>query len=136
MNPASKDIAQFLNDNSSLGIVLGTDLFFGRLPDQPDNCVGVFDNPGDPPMLTLDKATSNYFYSSVSVRVRDSDYTTGWQKMWDILTYLHGLGQLNCPDASAYYGVIKAMNDPQVLYWDRNDRAIFFINFNIQRKPN
>lgn len=136
MNPASKDIAQLIADETSLGLTLATDLFFGRMPDQPDVCVAILDNPGDPPMLTYDKATSNYYYSSVSVRVRDNDYAAGWTKLFDIMTYLHGLGQLDSVDGSAYYGVIKATNDPQVLYWDENDRVLFFINFDIQRKPN
>lgn len=136
MNPASKDIAELLDADTSLGLTSGTDLFHGRMPDQPDDCVAVLDNPGDPPMLTFDKATSNYYYSSVSVRVRSFDYDTGWGIMFNIMTYLHGLGQLNSVDNTSYYGVIKAMNDPQVLYWDKNDRAIFFINFEVQRKPN
>lgn len=135
MNPASKDIADFLNDDTALGLTLATDLFYGRMPDSPDDCITVFDNPGDGPSLTLDKATSDYYYSSVSIRARNTDYATGWAQMFNILEYLHGLGQLNAIDNSSYYGVIKAMNDPQVLYWDENDRVIFFINFEIQRKP-
>ena len=136
MNPASKDIAQYLAGESSLGLVLGTSLFYARMPDSPDDCVTVMDNPGDAPMLTYDKATSNYYYSSVSVRVRNTDYAAGWAVIFAILTFLHGLGQQNSVDASSYYGVVKAMNDPQVLYWDNNDRVTFFINFEIQRKPN
>jgi hypothetical protein len=136
MNPPCKDIAEFLGDESSLDLTLGTDLFFGRMPDQPNICVCVFDNPGDPPMLTLDKPTSRYFYSSVSVRVRENSYEAGWTKLNDIIAYLHGLNQQNCVDESSYYGLIKALNDPQVLYWDKNDRVVFFSNFEIQRKPN
>lgn len=136
MNATCKDIAEFLNDYLPLGLTLGTDLFYSRMPDNPSNCVAIFDNPGDPPMLTLKKATSAYFFSSMNVRVRNIDYDAGWALMSNILTYLHGLNQQNCPDDSSYYGVIKAMNDPQVLYWDKNDRVIFFTHFDVQRKPN
>lgn len=136
MNPASKDIADFIDDNTDLGLVLGRDLFYGRLPENPSIAVCVFDNPGDGPSLTLDKATSNYFHSSISVRVRHNDYVVGWRQIFAITEYLHGLNQQEGIDSSSYYGVIKAMNDPQVLYWDKNDRVIFFVNFEIQRKPN
>lgn len=135
MNPACQDIQQFLGAESSLGLTRGVDLFFGRMPDQPSNCVAIMDNPGEAPMLTLTKATSNYYYSSVSVRVRDNSYEGGWAKIFDIVTYLHGLSHVDCPDGSARYGIIRAMNDPQVLYWDKNDRVMFFVNFETQRKP-
>jgi hypothetical protein len=136
MNPTCKDIAQFLNEDTSLGLTLGTDLFYGRMPDGPSNCVAVYDNPGDSPMLTLKKETSNYFYSSINVRVRNTEYANGWEIMYNIVAFLHGLHQQNTPDASSYIGVIKAQNDPQVLYWDKNDRVIFFTHFEVQRKPN
>lgn len=136
MNPTCKDIAQFLEAESSLGLTLGTNLFYGRMNDRPDNCVGIYDNPGDPPLLTLQKSTSAYFYSSVNIRVRNLEYAAGWTIAHNIIAFLHGLNQQNCPDASSYYGVIRATNDPQVLYWDKNDRVVFFSNFDIQRKPN
>lgn len=135
MNPACKDIAQFLDEETALGLTLGTDLFYGRMPDSPTNCVAIFDNPGGAPMLTLKKSTSAYFYSSFNVRVRNIAYAEGWGIANDIVTFLHGLNQQNCPDGSSYVGVIKALNDPQVLHWDKNDRVIFFVNFDIQRKP-
>lgn len=135
MNPACKDIEEFLGAEASLGLTRGVDLFFGRMPDQPSVCVAIMDNPGEPPMLTLTKATSNYYYSSVSVRVRDNGYAAGWGRIFDIVTYLHGLSHIDSPDGSARYGIIRAMNDPQVLYWDKNDRVMFFVNFETQRKP-
>jgi hypothetical protein len=136
MNPTCRDIAQIIDEDTPLGLTLGTDLFYGRMPDGPSNCVAVFDNPGDAPMLTLKKATSNYFYSSINVRVRHTEYAAGWAIMQNIVTLLHGLNQQDSPDASCYIGVVKAINDPQVLYWDKNDRVIFFTHFEVQRKPN
>ena len=135
MNPPSKDIADFLVAEAPLGLAFITNLFFARMNDKVDNCVAVLDNPGDPPMLTYDKATSDYYYSSVCVQVRDADYTTGYTRMFNIMKFLHGLHQLPSVDDSAYYGVVKAMNEPQVLYWDEKERVYFFVNFDIQRKP-
>lgn len=132
MNPASKDIATLLNDNSSLGLTLGTDLFYARMPDSPQNCTTVFDNPGASPMLTIEKPTSNYFYSSVTVQVRNTVYETGYTELFDILTYLHAESGIIIGDV--IYTLIKAENEPQLLGWDDNDRAVFFVNFEVQRR--
>lgn len=134
MNPASKDISTLLKNESSLALTFGTDLFFARMPDEPSDCVAVLDNPGRPPMLTYKKETSNYFYSSVTVWVRNTDYAAGWAQIHEILTFLHGLGS-QVVDGT-YYDIIKAMADPQLLYWDENQRAVFIVNFTVQRREN
>lgn len=136
MNPASKDIAQFLNGETALGLTLGTDLSYGRMNNSPEVCVTVLDNPGGAPMLTYDKNTSDYYYSSVCVQVRDVKYADGWSTMYDIVKFLHGLHSLNSIDNATNYALIRAMNDPQVLWWDEKDRVVFFVNFEVQRKPN
>ena len=132
MNSTATDIATLLDGDTSLGLTLGTDLFVGRMPDQPANCVVVYDNPGDAPMLTYKKATSNYFYSSVSVRIRNTNYESGWAQMFAILEFLHASSQDTI--GMTYYALIKAMNDPQVLHWDDNDRVLMVVNFEVQRR--
>ena len=134
MNSTATDIATLLDGDTSLGLTLETDLFVGRMPNEPDDCVVVYDNPGGAPMLTLDKATSNYFYSSVYVRIRNIKYAPGWEQMFDILEFLHASSQDVV--GTTYYALIKAMNDPQVLHWDDNERVIMFINFEVQRRDN
>ena len=134
MNSTATDIATLLDGDTSLGLTIGTDLFTGRMPDQPADCVVVYDNPGDAPMLTYKKATSNYFYSSVSVRIRNTNYTAGWTQIFAILEFLHASSQ-DVIDGT-YYALIKAMNDPQVLHWDDNDRVLMFVNFEVQRREN
>lgn len=140
MNPASKDIADILLANPEFGLsyTVGQtpgNLYYARMPDSPSLVVATFDNPGGGPTLTFEKSTSNYFFSSISVRVRDNAYEAGWSRMFDIVTYLHGLSDIVTPDGLTVYTLIKAMNDPQVLFWDKNDRVIFFTNFDCQRKP-
>jgi hypothetical protein len=136
MNSTAKDIATLLDGDSSLGLTLGTDLFYSRRPTEPaggeDNVVTVYDNPGSPPLLTYQKSTSNYFFSSVTVQVRNQDYDTGYAIMDSILTFLHASS--NIVIGTTYYALIRALNDPQVLKWDDNDRVIFFINFEVQRR--
>lgn len=132
MNTPSKDIATLLNSSGDLSLVLGTDLFYSKFPANPDDCVAVFDNPGGAPLLSFQKETSDYYYSSVSVRCRNVNYDLGYAQIFSILEYLHGLH--NQTINATLYTLIKAENDPQVLGWDDNDRIIFFINFMTQRR--
>lgn len=131
MNSAAIDIGTLLDGDASLGLTLGTDLFTGRMPDQPADCVVVYDIPGGAPMLTFKKTTSNYYYSSVSVRIRNTSYESGWSQMFDILAFLHASSEDVI--GGTYYALIRAMNDPQVLHWDDNDRVLMFVNFEVQR---
>jgi hypothetical protein len=132
MNPASKDIVTLLSNQSSLALTLATDLFFSRMPDQPDDCVAIIDNPGGPPLLALKKLTNNYHYSSVSVQVRNTSYSEGWEVINNIWQFLHGHSDETID--GTYYTLIRAMNDPQVLAYDQNDRVIFLVNFEVQRR--
>lgn len=132
MNPASKDITTLLQGESDLGLTFGTDLFFSRMPDSPDDCVAVFDNPGSPPMLTYQPLVNNYFYSSVTIWVRDVDYALGWTKLHGIINYLHGLGNLDV--GTTHYSLIKALGDPMLLHWDENERAVLIVNFTMHRR--
>jgi hypothetical protein len=136
MNAPSKDIANILNDETSVGLTLATDLFYARMPDGVtlDNCVSVMDNPGNPVGLTLQKSTSNYFKSSVTVYVRDLIYDDAYEQAYAILTYLHGLH--NVVEDGTLYMLFKAVNEPQLLYFDENKRTVMIINFEVHRKPN
>lgn len=134
MNPASKDIANILDGVSSLGLTLNTDLFHARMPDGDDfqNAVNVLDIGGEPPMLTTQRDTSNYYYSAVSIQVRNTDYDTGYGIAFDIMGYLHA--QSGITEAGTLYTLIKATNDPQLLGWDDNDRPVFVVNYEVQRR--
>lgn len=132
MNPASKDIATLLSEQSALALTIATNLFFSRMPDQPDDCVSVIDNPGEAPMLAQKKLSSNYHYSSVSIQVRNTDYANGWDVINDIMQFLHGHSDETIN--STYYTLIRALNDPQVLAYDQNERVIFMVNFEVQRR--
>lgn len=132
MNPASKDIATLLSQQSSLALTLATDLFFSRMPDQPDDCVAIMDNPGDPPLLAQTKLTKNYYYSSVSIWVRNTTYENGWDQIHNIVEFLHGHSDETID--GTFYALFRALNDPQVLMYDENERVIFIVNFEVQRR--
>ena len=132
MNAASKDIAHILDIEGSLSLTLATNLFSSRMPNTPDAVVAIYDNPGSTPLLTLDKATSDYYFSSVSIQVRDTTYQDGWDMAFAIMEFLHGSHGV-IQDGS-FYTLIKALNNPQLLHFDENDRPTLVINFEAQRR--
>lgn len=134
MNPTSKDIATLLSDQSSLGLTVGTDLFFSRMPDNPDDCVAIVDGPGNTPMLAQAKLANNYYYSAITIYARNTDYTLGWQALNQIIEFLHG--HSNEVIDGTYYALIKALSDPQVLEYDANERIVLMVNFEVQRRNN
>lgn len=132
MNPTSEDIKDMLLESESgLNLIFATDLFIGKEPSRPDNCVTVFDTPGFPSQLTTNK-DEIYNYPSIQIRVRNKSYLTGYTLAKNIMDYLHGRAHETWN--STYYSVIRAMTDPHLLDWDENDRARFVLTFNIQRR--
>lgn len=132
MNSTAEDIANILNNESSLGLTLVTDLFYNRMPDEPSIVVTVYDNPGGPPALTMQKDTSDYYFSSISVQVRDNIYDDGWDSIFAVFEFLHGHSMVI--EGGTYYALIKALDNPQVLHYDENDRPTFVVNFEVQRR--
>ena len=76
MNSPAYDIRDMLVA-AGLGLVKGTSIFLAQEPEIPDNTVTVFDAPGLPNDLTLDK-DEKYERPSIQIRVRNNNYQTGW----------------------------------------------------------
>ena len=132
MNAPSVDIKDMLEAVSALGLTFATNLFIGKEPPMPNNCVTVFDTPGFPPQATLGIGDDDYYYPSVQIRVRNNDYLTGWALIQSILTSLHGRAQETWN--GTLYSVILCSSGPVPLGWDENERIWFIINFNLQRR--
>jgi len=130
MNAPSQDIATLL-EISDIGLTLASDLFISREPASPDNCVTLYDTPGSPPVVFMNK-NEKYFYPAIQVRIRNNDYRQGYSLGKQIATMLHGEGQTEINDT--YYSLIAAQSEPFLLEYDKNNRAIFIINFNLQRR--
>jgi hypothetical protein len=130
MNATSIDIKDIIEAESSLGLTFGTNLFVGKEPTSPANCVTIFDIPGMPPQLTLDDFA--YYFPSVNIRVRNVDYETGWDLINKIKVTLHGLHGEEWNET--LYTLIACSGEPAHLDWDEGGRARFSANFNIQRR--
>jgi hypothetical protein len=130
MNSSSYDIKDMLVAESSLGLVYAANLFIGKEPSTPNNCVTIFDSVGFKPQLTLDN--QRYEYPSVQIRVRNSNYLDGWNMIEKIKTSLHGRAQETWN--GTLYSVIYCFISPTFLRWDENNRAQFVSTYNINRR--
>lgn len=103
---------------------VGVDIFLGLIPDQPDDCVVLFEYAGSPPDLHW-----NGEYPGLQVRVRSVSYPTGRAKIGEIVDLLHGLHEQEL--GGTRYLLIKARGSPEVLKRDSSNRIEFFVNFEI-----
>ena len=132
MNAPSYDVMEMLEaygESSGLGLDYATDLFIGREPDKPNNCVTIFDTPGFPPYMGL--TDTGYEYPSVQIRVRNIKYTDGWAQIEAIKNVLHGKNHETWN--GVLYTVIYCSSGPALLDWDDNGRVRFILNVNMQR---
>lgn len=137
MSAPSFDIRDMLMNEASsseelFGLIFGENLFIGREPANPSNCVTIFDTAGANPVLTLSK--EEYEYTSVQIRIRDTSYENGWVRSEKIASILQGRAHEVWGDY--YYSLISIANGPFHYDWDENKRVRFIINVNIQRRKN
>lgn len=117
-----KEIGTYLQ---SYGIgTLGADLFLGLMPDQPDNCIALFEYAGSPPDLHWPGE-----YPGLQVRVRNKGYAAAREKIEEVIQKLHGLHEQEL--SGTRYLLIRARGSPEVLKRDNNNRVELFINFEI-----
>jgi len=116
------DISTYLK-NQGVGTP-GTDMFLGLMPDQPDNCIALFEYAGSPPDLHW-----NGEYPGLQVRVRNKSYAAARTKIGEAMTALHGLHEQTLSDTR--YLLIKARGSPEILKRDANNRVELFVNFEI-----
>ena len=117
-----KEIGTYLQ-SQGMG-TLGADLFLGLMPDQPDNCIALFEYAGSPPDLHWEGE-----YPRLQVRVRDKSYAAARAKIGSIVALLHGLHEQVL--SNTRYLLIKALGSPEVLKRDANNRVELFVNFEI-----
>ena len=130
MNATTKDIAEYLEDQSSMALSIGTNLFIGREPSIPNDTVTIFDTSSIPPQLNL--VDQGYEYPAVQIRVRNVSYEVGWRLINSIKALFHGLGAITIN--GTYYSVIYVNSGPALLDWDENSRARFILNLGVQRR--
>ncbi len=117
-----EDIGNFLQTRG-VGM-LWSDLFWGYMPDQPDNLVALFEYAGQAPDLHW-----NGEYPRFQVRVRNKNYTAGRAKIEQVVSILHGLYEQVL--GTTRYLLIRALQSPESLGRDANGRAEWVVNFSV-----
>lgn len=132
MNPVSVDVKDMLEGETILGLVFSENLFVGREPATPNNCVTVYDPPGGSVDITLNAKEEPYYRHDFQVRVRNVSYMAAWEKAEAIMNVLHGWA--NEVYGEVFYAAILCTTPPTLLTWDENNRVVFIVNFMAHRR--
>lgn len=104
------------------------DIHISKEPASPDNVITIYDTGGQEanPKWSIDRP-------SVMIRVRNNNYLNGYSKCKDIKDSLLGLSKQTIN--STEYIAIWLQGEINFIEYDDNNRAIFTLNFNINREP-
>lgn len=133
MGPSSVDIKAMLEaygESSGIPVDFDTNVFIGHEPDEPHNCITIFDTGGWPPALGM--TNQGYEYPTIQIRVRNLNYVAGWTIAEEIKQALHGRAQETWN--GVLYSLVQCANGPALLDYDERNRVRFYINFNLQRR--
>lgn len=134
MNSSAVDIKDMLEAYESGASSNDVDLypiFIGKEPAEPANCITLFEIGWRPPQLTYDPS-EKYEYKTVVVRIRAVSYVEGWSVAEKIKDTLHGRAHETWSDS--YYSLIKCQVGPEVLSYDKMQRVLIIVEFNVQRR--
>ena len=117
------------------GLTAGTNIFVGRIPDQPetsDAAVGVVETGGTSPLLEmLGGSAPNLKVDrpSFQVRVRDPDYPSGYARCQAIYKALQDVIETTLVTGGSTYHTIWALHSPAYLGRDAVQRHEWSQNF-------
>lgn len=119
------DIATYLQAGG-VGTI-GTDLFKGELPPDPDNCVAIYEYAGQPPLVSV-----NIDRPGLQVRVRNQGYAQARAKIEQVYLLLHALA--NTTLSGERYLIIRAVQSPFSMGRDSNNLLELVQNFIIMKE--
>ena len=124
VNILLEEIGNYLQ-GENIGI-LSDSIFLGELPNEPDNCIAIYEYAGQPPEfgygVEIDKP-------GLQIRVRNISYPDGRQKIQDIQNVLHKCRNITL--SGTHYTSIFAIQGITPLGQDGNNRIEFVQNFKI-----
>lgn len=112
------EIGSYL-EQKGIGVV-GNDIFFAQVPENPDDIIAIFETGGFEPELLFDKVIE---YPTFQIWVRGLDYETARSKIQAIFELLSGNTEI--------YPLIHAMQSPVSLGQDEQNRWEFSCNFKV-----
>lgn len=131
MNQTTFDVKDMLEAESALGLTFADNLFIGREPSLPNDCITLFDGAGEPPELTFGNDTT-IDRPGITIYSRSKDYKVASDLIQSVKWFLHG--KHNETWNGAVYLSIVCTGEPYLLDWDSNNRARFVCNFSMIRR--
>jgi hypothetical protein len=126
MNPLSVDIKDILETETAFAF--GTDLFIGKEPKSPDDCLTIYDTGG-----SAQNSVIAFDESTVQIRARGKDYQSTWQRLNTARLALQSAPLQPASDGATIIG-IWASSSIMFLAIDSLDRNIFTLNFRVIRE--
>ena len=126
-----EDLGGYL-DTQLASLTLGTNLFYGLLPETVSNCVALYENAGAPPNFTMGSNNLPQLERpQLQAIIRNTVYATGRSLAEDIYRVFTQIS--NQTINSNVYLRVEALGVPAVLQRDSSTRVLFTCNFDIVR---
>lgn len=125
------DLGTYL-DSQVATLTLGTNLFLGRIPDDPDTCVALFEYGGNAPTSTMGgDALPPIENPNIQVLTRGSGYASARTLAFECWTAIEAI--LNETLTATLYHRVSANQSPFPLERDSQDRVIWAQNFRVMK---
>jgi len=133
MATVAEEIADKL---ASLGMgTVGTDIFIGVYPENPDVLTAVFETGGSAPEFGFSTPGLKYEHPSVQIVCRGERGDYAGPRALINIAYL-GLPTVQAATlGSTYYHMIKPIQAPMVMHRDDNARVLFVFNVSCEKEP-
>lgn len=119
------DVSDYLKTNvASQELEEGTNLFKGFLPDEPDNCVAVYDTGGATPDRYIPTALPTF-----QVFIRWDNYSDGRALLDEIVGLLHQKLNITLKSGGKYFYNIFLQGEGAHIGRDPKERDEFSVNF-------
>jgi hypothetical protein len=128
-----ESLGSYLQTNSQG--TLGTNMFYGRMPDNPDVCITLYEYEGQPPMQNFGASAFSLEMPRVQVVTRASreDYPTARDKAVAIRALLAAMTEVTVGDKRILR--VQSLGSVVPLGYDTNDRPKFAVNFQVTVAP-
>tara|TARA_R110002050_G_scaffold82257_1_gene176036 strand:+ start:1198 stop:1605 length:408 start_codon:yes stop_codon:yes gene_type:complete len=117
---------------TNVTLVLGTNLFLGRLPDSPDTCVAIFEYSGLSPSETMGGSSLPAYTSPrAQILVRAASYANASNLAEDCFKKVTLIDNENL--SGVRYLRANGLQSPFYLERDGQERVVFACNYQTQR---
>jgi hypothetical protein len=127
------DLGAFMVTNvTDTSLTLGTNLFLGRMPTDPDTCVAIYETGGsDPTDVFGSNSAPPIENAGVMCHTRAAAYSDCQSLAVDIMKTLSKV--INETLTSTYYYKVEPIQSPFGLDRDDQDRMVFSCNFSVAK---